>query len=68
MDEKIKKIVMGTLNIKKSKKNNFAGGLGSENFIWNWKIELGTISGNDQLGNVNIPTKFGVCIKNRVIF
>ena len=32
-DEKISKIVMATLNLKKSKKNNFAGGLGCENFI-----------------------------------
>ena len=34
LNEKIKKFVMGTSNIKKkSKRNNFAGGLGSENFI-----------------------------------
>ena len=32
-DEKIKKIVMATLNLKKSKKNNFPGDLGCENFI-----------------------------------
>ena len=32
-DERINKIVMATLNLKKSKKNNFAGGLGCENFI-----------------------------------
>ena len=32
-DEKMKKFVMATLNLKKSKKNNFAGGLGCENFI-----------------------------------
>ena len=32
-DEKISKIVMATLNLKKSKKNNFAGGVGCENFI-----------------------------------
>ena len=28
---------------------------------------IGTISGNDQLGNVNITSKFGACIKNGVI-
>ena len=31
-------------------------------------MKLGTISGNDRPGNVNIPTKFGACIKNRIIF
>ena len=27
-------------------------------------LKLGTISVNDQPGNVNIPTLFGACIKN----
>ena len=33
LDEKIKKFVIATLNLKKSKKNNLAGGLGRENHI-----------------------------------
>ena len=32
-DERINKFVMATLNLKKSKRNNFAGGIGCENFI-----------------------------------
>jgi len=63
---------MGTLNLKKSKKNNFAGGGGGFSGMKisfaaitssNWKIELGTISGNDKPGNVNIPTKFALVSK-----
>ena len=34
---------------------------------WNQKIELGTISGIDQYGNANNPTKFGGCIENRTL-
>ena len=42
---------MATLNLKKNKKNNFAGGLRCENFI----------SGNHQPGNVNLALVSSLC-------
>ena len=65
-----KKIRYSHFKSKKEQKNNLAGGSRawkSHSLLtsWNWKIKLGTISGNHQSGNVNIAGFQCHAIQNR---